>query len=177
MASDSSTAHIKRNRPPRVHISYEDPYDSEKMVELPFVLGVMSDLSGNDSDKEKPEMADRKFTDVTSATLDDYMEDVAPGAAFNVENKLDPNSGTKLGVQLRFSSMEDFGPAQVARQVPALNELLKAREHLANLARYMSSKPAAQEQIRKLLNDPDLMAALAERDAAEQAEKPSEDNA
>ncbi|MEL6311584.1 MAG: type VI secretion system contractile sheath small subunit [Pseudomonadota bacterium] len=177
MPSDSSTAHIRRNRPPRVHISYEDPYDSEKMVELPFVLGVMSDLSGNDPEKEKPEMGERKFTDVTSATLDDYMEDVAPGTTFNVENKLDPDAGTKLGVQLRFNSMEDFGPAQVARQVPALNELLKAREHLANLARYMSSKPAAQEQIRKLLNDPDLMAALAERDAAAEAEPTPEEGA
>ena len=88
MASDKSTDFLKRNRPPRVNISYEDPYDSEKMVELPFVLGVMSDLSGNASEVEKPDMEERDFVDVTSATLDDYMKSIAPGLSFNVENKL-----------------------------------------------------------------------------------------
>ena len=86
MASDKSTDFLKRNRPPRVNISYEDPYDSEKMVELPFVLGVMSDLSGNASAVEKPDMEERDFVDVTAATLDDYMKSVAPGLSFNVSN-------------------------------------------------------------------------------------------
>ena len=81
MASDKSTDFIKRNRPPRVNISYEDPYDSEKMVELPFVLGVMSDLSGNASEVDKPEMEERDFVDVTAATLDDYMKSIAPEGA------------------------------------------------------------------------------------------------
>jgi len=163
MASDKATDFIKRNRPPRVNISYEDPYDSEKMVELPFVMGVMSDLSGNASEVEKPEMEERDFIDVTASTLDDVMEAIAPGLSFNVENKLDADSKDRLGVSLHFSSMEDFGPAQVARQVPALKKLLEARMHLANLQRYMNSKPKAQKQIKQLLDDPELLAALADR--------------
>lgn len=164
MASDKSTDFLKRNRPPRVNISYEDPYDSEKMVELPFVLGVMSDLSGNASEVDKPAMEERDFTDVTGSTLDDYMKSVAPGLSFNVQNEMGGEG--RLGVNLTFNSMDDFNPAEVARQVPALKKLLEARQHLANLQRYMNSKPKAQDQIRKLLNDPELMAALAERDAS-----------
>lgn len=160
MPSDSATGFIKRNRPPRVNISYADPYDSEKMVELPFVMGVLSDLSGNASKVEKPAIAERNFTDVTGATLDDYMASVSPGLSFNVENKLDGEG--RIGVNLEFNSMEDFGPAQVARQVPALAKLLEAREQLANLARYMNGKSKAQDHIHALLNDPELMAALAE---------------
>ncbi len=163
MASDKATDFIKRNRPPRVNISYEDPYDSEKMVELPFVMGVMSDLSGNASEVEKPEMEDRDFIDVTASTLDDVMEAIAPGLSFNVENKLDADSKDRLGVSLHFSSMQDFEPAQIARQVPALKKLLEARMHLANLQRYMNSKPKAQKQIKQLLDDPELLAALADR--------------
>lgn len=169
MASDKSTDFLKRNRPPRVNISYEDPYDSEKMVELPFVLGVMSDLSGNASEVEKPDMEERDFVDVTSATLDDYMKSIAPGLSFNVENKLGEGEG-RMGVSLKFESLDDFNPAAVASQIPALKKLLEARQHLANLQRYMNSKPKAQDQIRKLLNDPELMAALAEREQKKSAD-------
>ena len=169
MASDKSTDFLKRNRPPRVNISYEDPYDSEKMVELPFVLGVMSDLSGNASEVEKPDMEERDFVDVTAATLDDYMKSIAPGLSFNVETKLGEGEG-RMGVSLKFESIDDFNPAAVARQVPALKKLLEARQHLANLQRYMNSKPKAQDQIRKLLNDPELMAALAEREQKKSAD-------
>ncbi len=162
MASDKSTDFIKRNRPPRVNISYEDPYDSEKMVELPFVMGVMSDLSGNDSPVEKPPMEERDFIDVTAATLDDYMASVAPGLAFHTENRLD-DTGGRLGVSLQFRSMDDLEPAAIARQVPALQKLLEAREHLANLQRYMNAKPKAQDELKRLLNDPELLATLAAR--------------
>lgn len=168
MASDKATDFIKRNRPPRVQISYEDPYDSEKLVELPFVMGMLSDLSGNASKVEKPDLEDRSFRDVTAATLDSFMADVAPGAAFTVDNKLDPESKTKLGVELHFSSMEDFNPARIALQVEPLKKLLEARMQLANLQRYMAGKPKAMEQIQKLLADPELMAALAARGSEEE---------
>lgn len=170
MASDKSTSFIRRNRPPRVNISYEDPYDSEKMVELPFVMGVMSDLSGPASQVDKPDMEERDFVDVTATTLDDYMESLRPGVAFNVENKLGDGQG-RIGVSLEFTSMESFNPAQVARQVPGLKKLLEAREHLANLQRYMNSKPKAQDQIRQLLNDPELMSALALRELSQSDEE------
>jgi len=141
MASDSGTGFIKRNRPPRVQIAYEDPYDAEALVELPFVMGVMADLSGNASPIEKEPVAERDFADVTGSTLDAYVESVKPGLSFAVKNKLEEDSTDKLGVTLEFNSMDDFGPAQIARQVPALNKLLEAREHLANLSRYITVRP------------------------------------
>ena len=163
MAADSGSGFIKRNRPPRVQIQYEDPYDSEKMVELPFVMGVMSDLSGNNPGVEPEAADDRKFSDVTKDTLDDYMNAAKPGMTFMVGNKLDPESKQKMGVNLQFEKMEDLEPAAIARQVPALRKILEAREQLANLQRYMSAKPKAQEHLQKLLSDPELMAALADR--------------
>lgn len=163
MASDSGSGFIKRNRPPRVQIQYEDPYDSEKMVELPFVMGVMSDLSGNNPGVEKEAVEERSFSDVTKDTLDEYIEAVKPGMTFMVENKLDAESDQKMGVNLQFEKMDDLEPAAIARQVPALAKLLEAREQLANLQRYMSAKPKAQEQVQKLLNDPELLAAMADR--------------
>ncbi len=162
MASDSGSSFIKRNRPPRVQIQYEDPYDSEKMVELPFVMGVMSDLSGNNPGVEKEATEDRSFSDVTKDTLDDYVAAVQPGMTFMVENRLDPNSDSKMGVDLKFESMGDLEPTAIARQVPALAKLLEAREQLANLQRYMAAKPKAQDHLKKLLEDPELMAALAD---------------
>lgn len=167
MSSNSGSGFIKKNRPPRVQIAYEDPYDSEKMVELPFVMGVMSDLSGNAPGVEKEPVEDRTFTDVTKDTLDDYMNAVKPGLSFMVSNRLEDGSETRMGVNLQFEKMDDLEPAEVARQVPALAKLLEAREQLANLQRYMASKPKAQEHIKKLLSDPELMAALAERGAGD----------
>lgn len=164
-SSDSATGFIKRNRPPRVQISYADPINAEKQVELPFVMGIMADLSGNASKVEKPPVADREFTQISQDTLDDYMESVAPGLAINVENKLDPDAGGKLSVNLNFKKMADLSPGEIARQVPALATLLEARQQLANLQRYMNGKTAAQEQIKALLSDPSLMAALNDRRA------------
>jgi type VI secretion system protein ImpB len=171
MASDSGSSFIKRNRPPRVQIQYADPYDSEKMVELPFVMGVMSDLSGNNPGVEKPAVEERSFTDVTKDTLDDFMASIEPGMTFMVENKLEENSTDKLGVNLKFGKMDDLEPAAIARQVPALAKLLEAREQLANLQRYMAAKPKAQEHIKKLLADPELMAAVVARAAEDAADE------
>lgn len=163
--ADSATGFIKRNRPPRVQISYADPIDANVQVELPFVMGVMSDLSGNAPKVEKPPITDREFTQVSSDTLDDFMASVAPGLALNVDNQLDPEQGGKLSVNLNFSKMADLSPGEIARQVPALASLLEARQQLANLQRYMNGKSGAQDQLKALLSDPKLMAALNERRA------------
>lgn len=163
MSSDSGQRFIKRNRPPRVQISYVDPIDSQKRIELPFVMGVMADLSGDASPVEKPELLDRKFADVSMDNLDTFMASIEPTTAFRVDNKLSGNGDEKLGVKLTFKTMDDFNPAGVARQVPALAALLEAREQLANLQRYMDGKIGAEEQLRKLLTDPKLMAALEQR--------------
>lgn len=163
--SDSSHKFIKRNRPPRVHITYEDPYDAERKIELPFVMGVMSDLSGNASSVEKPDMAERKFVDFDMDNFEQRMAAIDPGVRLNVDDRLS-DSSSKISVELHFKKMDDFGPAAVARQVPPLAKLLEAREQLANLLRYMDGKVAASDQIRALLKDPALMAALQDRLAA-----------
>ena len=177
MSSDSGQKFIKRNRPPRVQISYEDPYDAQKKVELPFVMGVMSDLSGNASQVDKPSVADRKFSDVDMDNVDAYMKSVAPAAQFRVDDKLSGESGQKMGINLTFQSMEDFSPAGVAKQVPALNALLEARAAAREPSAYMDGKVAAEEQLKKLLNDPKLMAALEQRKAeAKSAEPPADED-
>jgi len=163
MARDSGQKFIRRNRPPRVHITYENPTNAEEKVEIPFVMGVMADLSGNTPDVEKPEIPERKFLDFDMDNLDARMAAIQPGASFRVENKLIENSGEKMGVQLRFSKMADFEPAAIARQVPAVAKLLQARQQLANLQRYVDGKVAAEQHLRKLLADPQLMLAMKNR--------------
>jgi type VI secretion system protein ImpB len=162
---------IRRNRPPRVHITYEDPYDAERKVELPFVMAVMSDLSGDSPGVAKPDVADRTFLDIDMDNFNARMAAIQPGTSFKVDNKLGEDEGEKLSVNLRFNNIDDFTPAAVARNVPALAKLLDAREQLSHLLRYMDGKVAAEAQLRTLLKDPELMAAL--RDKA--ADKPAED--
>jgi type VI secretion system protein ImpB len=165
MVSDSGQRFIRRNRPPRVHITYENPNNAEEKIELPFVMGVMADLSGNASPAEKDDMATRKFLDFDMDNFDKRMEAIAPAVQFRVDNKLgqEAEATEKLSVNLRFSKIDDLSPASIARQVPALAKLLEARTQLANLLRYMDGKAAAEDQIKKLLNDPQLMAALRSR--------------
>jgi type VI secretion system protein ImpB len=165
MARESGQKFIRRNRPPRVHITYENPANAEEKVEIPFVMGVMADLSGNTPGVEKAEIAQRKFLEFDMDNLDARLAAIQPGVSFSVENKLVENSGQKMGVELRFDKMADFEPAAVARQVPAIAKLLEARKQLANLQRYVDGKVAAEEQLRKLLADPQLMLALKNRTA------------
>jgi len=174
MAKDSGQKFIRRNRPPRVHITYENPANAEEKVEIPFVMGVMADLSGNTPGVDKPEIPDRKFLDFDMDNLDARMAAIQPGVSFRVENKLSDQSGEKLGVSLRFDKMADFEPAAVARQVPALARLLEARQQLANLARYMDGKVAAEATLRKLLSDPQMMAALKQRNTESGGESEGE---
>src|SRR5262245_11551752 len=163
MSRDSGQRFIRRNRPPRVHITYENPANAEEKVEIPFVMGVLADLSGNTPGVEKEEIAQRKFLDFDMDNLDARMAAIQPGVSFRVDNKLSDGAEEKMGVQLQFNKMADFEPAAVARQVPALAKLLEARQQLANLMRYMDGKVAAEDSLRKLLADPQLMTALRDR--------------
>ena len=166
MASNSNSGQkfISRNRKPRVHITYEDPYDAEKLVELPFVMGVLADLSGNSSAVAKPDMADRAFLDIDMDNFDKRMAAIEPGLSMKVPNKLGSGEGgDKLSVNMKFKKMDDFSPTAVARQVPAVAKLLQAREQLSNLLRYMDGKVAAEDALKKLLADPQLMAAMKDK--------------
>ena len=174
MATDSGQKFIRRNRAPRVHITYEDPYDAERLIELPFVMGVMSDLSGNNPGVEKAKVDGRKFLDFDMDNFDNRMAAINPGVTMRVPNKLGDDPNEKMSVNLRFDKMADLTPVAVARQVPATAKLLEAREQLANLLRYMDGKVAAEDQLKKLLSDPELMASLNARAAA--APKPDQDD-
>ncbi|POF29257.1 type VI secretion system contractile sheath small subunit [Roseibium marinum] len=170
MASNSGQSFIKRNRPPRVHIFYEDPFDAEKKVELPFVMGVMADLSGDNPGVEKQDIDDRKLLDIDMDNFTKRMEAIEPGTSFTVKDKLSGEDNSKLSVQLRFKSMDDFTPGKVAEQVPALKKLLDARRSLAALRTMMDGRVQAISQLEELTRDPALMAALAQQIDAEKAQ-------
>jgi type VI secretion system protein ImpB len=175
--ADSGQKFIKRNRPPRVQIQYQDPYDAEKLIELPFIMGIMSDLSGNGSEVEKPPVGERKLLDIDMDNFDQRMAAIKPGVRFRVSNRLANQGGPeeKLGIELKFEKMEDFSPAAIVRQVPVLAKLLQAREQLANLQRYMDGKVAAEDRLKDLLKDPDLMRLLRDRRGAALNESPAEE--
>jgi type VI secretion system protein ImpB len=150
---------ISKNRAPRVHIAYEvETFGSRQKVELPFIMGVMSDLSGK-SLKEKKPLAERDFIDFDMDNFEQRMEAIAPRAVFQVDNTL-TNDG-KLSVELNFKSMEDFSPGAVAKNTPALKKLLDVRQELNELLGFMDGKDGAQELLDRVLNDPDLAKALA----------------
>lgn len=174
MATDSGQKFIRRNRAPRVHITYEDPYDAERLIELPFVMGVLSDLSGNNPGVEKTKVEERKFLEFDMDNFDSRMTAIQPGVTARVANRLSDNPDEKISVNLRFNKISDFTPVAVARQVPVLAKLLEAREQLANLLRYMDGKVAAEDQLKKLLADPQLMAALRERATSQSSEPDSQ---
>ena len=155
----SSQKFIARNRAPRVQIEYDvEVYGSQKKVQLPFVMGVMADLSGKPADPLAP-VAERKFLDIDVDNFDNRMKAMKPRVAFRVPNSLTGEG--ELSLDLTFESMDDFSPAAVARKVDALNQLLQARQQLTNLMTYMDGKTGAEDLIAKVLSDPTLLQALA----------------
>ena len=155
----SSQKFIARNRAPRVQIEYDvEVYGAEKKVQLPFVMGVLSDLSGKPADPLAP-VADRKFLEIDVDNFDARMKSMKPRVAFQVPNTLTGEGN--INVDLSFDSMDDFSPAAVARKVDSLNKLLTAREQLQYLVTYMDGKGGAEELIAKLLADPALLGSLA----------------
>jgi type VI secretion system protein ImpB len=172
--SNSSQKFIARNRAPRVQIEYDvEIYGSEKKVELPFVMGVLADLSGKPLESLPP-VGDRKFFNIDIDNFDERMKAMKPRVAFSVPNTL-TNDG-QLMVDITFESMEDFSPAAVAKKVDALAQLLDARTQLANLQTYMDGKSGAESLVSKVLKDPALLNALAKAPKQEQA-KPVDDSA
>ena len=156
--ADSSQKFIARNRAPRVQIEYDvELYGAEKKVQLPFVMGVMSDLSGK-SEVEQPAIADRKFLEIDVDNFDDRMKAIAPKVQFSVPNTLTGEGSLPIGIT--FDKMEDFSPEAIARKVEPLKKLLEAREELSNLVTYMDGKTGAEELLAKVMQDPDLMKTL-----------------
>ena len=162
---------IKENRAPRVHIEYEvETFGSMQKVSLPFVMGVMSDLSGK-SHVEKKTLDKRDFLEFDMDNFDQRMAAIAPRAAFNVENTLTGEG--KLAVDVNFKSMEDFSPGAIAKNVPALAKLLEARQELNDLMLYMDGKDGAQELLDKVLKDTALLKALSSAKPQEESDPPA----
>jgi type VI secretion system protein ImpB len=155
----SSQKFIARNRAPRVQIEYDvELYGAEKKVQLPFVMGVLSDLSGKPAEPLAP-VADRKFLDIDVDNFDARMKSMKPRVAFQVPNTLTGEGN--LSVDLTFENMNDFSPAAVAAKVDGLKQLLEARQQLSNLVTYMDGKTGAEELLAKVLKDEALLKSLA----------------
>ncbi|MES2771397.1 MAG: type VI secretion system contractile sheath small subunit [Pseudomonadota bacterium] len=158
MAKQSSQKFIARNRAPRVQIEYDvEVYGAEKTVQLPFVMGVFSDLSGRPAEPLAP-VAERKFLEIDADNFDERLKAMKPRVALQVANSLTGEGN--MSVDITFEKLDDFSPAAIARKVDSLKQLLEARGQLANLLTYMDGKTGAEELIAKLLKEPALMQAL-----------------
>ncbi|WP_459515230.1 type VI secretion system contractile sheath small subunit [Erwinia amylovora] len=158
VSKSSGQKFIARNRAPRVQIEYDvEIYGAERKIQLPFVMGVMSDLVGKPLEAQ-PGIDERKFLEIDVDNFDERMKALKPRVAFQAENTLTGEG--RLNIDLTFNSMEDFSPDAVARKVEPLNQLLDARTRLANLLTYMDGKNGAEELIGKILQDPTLLQSL-----------------
>ena len=159
--AESTQKKLERVRPPRVNITYEvETGGAIEMKELPFVMGVLGDFTGQPVDP-LPKLKERKFVEVTPDNFDDVLASMKPHLMFTVENKLseDPNA-PKLGVDLSFKSLDDFSPEAVAQQVKPLRKLLEARTQLANLRANLQGNEKLDEVLQATLADTDKMAKL-----------------
>lgn len=173
MAKPSSQKFIARNRAPRVQIEYDvELYGAQKKVQVPFVMGVMSDLSGR-SAAELPPIEERKALEFDAENFDSRLKAMKPRVQFSVPNTLTGEGS--MAVDITFESMDDFSPAAVARKVDSLNKLLTARTQLANLVTYMDGKVGAEKLVAQVLSDPTLMQALSS--APKPADAPPADTA
>jgi type VI secretion system protein ImpB len=160
-ASNSSQKFIARNRAPRVQIEYDvEVYGSEKKVELPFVMGVLSDLSGKPAEP-LPAVADRRFLDIDIDNFDERMKAIRPRVAFAVENTLTGDG--QMMADMTLESIEDFSPAAIARKVEPLRKLLEARTKLADLRNKLAGNDKLEDLLNDVLNSTETMASLGQQ--------------
>jgi type VI secretion system protein ImpB len=147
---ESVQKRLERVRPPRVQLSYDvEIGDAIESKELPFVMGVMGDFTGQqDPDKPLPKLKDRKFVNVDLDNFDEVLDGMAPKASYRVKNKLSPDGG-EFAVNLQFKSLDDFSPEAVVQQVEPLRKLLEARTKLSDLR----NKLAGNDKLEDVLSD------------------------
>jgi len=150
---------LARVRKPRVHITYEVETEGAAIVrELPFVVGVMGDYAGDPTEPLKP-LADRKFVQIDRDNFNDVMARIAPGLNLKVDNTL-AGDGSQMAVNLKFKSMDDFEPAKVAEQVPALKALLETRARLRDLMSKVDRSEELEGLLEQVLQDKSKLDAL-----------------
>jgi type VI secretion system protein ImpB len=154
MAQESLQKKLSRVRKPRVHITYDVDTGGEiEKRELPFVVGVFADLSGHvPKDKPLPPLKERKFIDIDRDNFDTVLDKLEPRLQLKVANRLSEDD-TKLGLELRFHSLDEFAPAKVAEQVPALRKLLEARRALSNLRSSLIGNDKLESLLQEVLNN------------------------
>jgi len=160
MAKKESMQHkIDRVRAPRVHITYDvEVGDSIEMKEIPFVVGVLADLSGK-PDEPLPKLKDRKFVEIDRDNFNNVLAAMKPRVAFKVDNKL-AEDDTKLAVDLRFKSLDDFHPERVANQVDPLRKLVEARGRLSDLLNKLDGNDKLDELLQQVITNSDSLQKL-----------------
>ena len=171
MAKKESLQHkLDRVRAPRVQITYDvEIGDAIEMKEIPFVLGVLADLSGK-PDEPLPKLKDRKFIEIDRDNFNNVLEGMKPRVAFKVDNKL-TGDDTKLAVELRFKSIDDFRPENVATQIAPLAKLLEARQRLSGLLNKLDGNDKLDDLLQKVLADTDSLKKLGKEAGVEKAEE------
>jgi type VI secretion system protein ImpB len=166
--SDSQQHKLDRVRRPRVQITYDvETGGAMEKKELPFVVGAIADLSGQPAEPQRP-LRERKFVPIDRDNFNDVLESATPRVAFKVDNTL-TDDGSKLPVELNFKSMDDFEPAAVAEQIPALKELLDMREKLDELLGKMEGNDKLNQLLSEVLDNSDDAARVAEQLGADTA--------
>ena len=157
MAKKESLQHkLDRVRAPRVQITYDvEIGDAIEMKEIPFVVGVLADLSGKPEDP-LPKLKDRKFVEIDRDNFDKVLEGMKPRLAYQVENKL-TGGDTKMGVELRFKSLDDFHPERVAEQVEPLRKLVEARSKLSDLLGKLDGNDKLDSILQKVISDTEAL--------------------
>lgn len=156
MPKESLQKKVGRVRPPRVHITYDVQVgDAIEKRDLPFVAGVLADLSGM-PDKPLPPISKRKFVQIDRDNINDVMKNIGPRLAFKVDNRLSEDD-TKLNVELRFESMDDFAPARIAQQVSPLRKLLDLRNNLANIRSTLIGNEKLEKLLQQVVQDQELL--------------------
>lgn len=159
--AESSQKKLKRVRKPRVHITYDvETGGALEKVELPFIVGVMGDFTGDPTGDLKP-LKERKFTQVDIHTFDDVMKKQNAGLNLRVNNTM-LDDGSEMAVQLKFESMDDFSPAQVANQIEPLRKLLDTRQQLTELINKIDRSSDLESLLEKVLQDSDALKTLSD---------------
>ena len=160
MAGKQSLQHkLDRVRAPRVQITYDvEVGGAMEMKEIPFVVGVLADLSGK-PDEPLPKLKDRKFVEIDRDNFDNVLAAMKPRVAFKVDNKLSDDD-TKIAVELRFKSLDDFHPERVAQQVEPLRKLVEARTKLTDLLNKLDGNDKLDELLQGVISDTDSLQKL-----------------
>lgn len=166
--SESVQKRLQKIRPPRVQMTYDvEIGDAIETKEVPFVMGVIGDFGGN-SEVEQKRLKERKFVNVDRDNFDEVMKGIEPRAAFQVENTL-AGDDTRIGVDLKFKSLDDFRPESVVEQVEPLRKLLEARTKLADLRNKLAGNDKLEDLLNDVLSSTEKLAELGGRPSAQQA--------